>query len=132
MDADFAFNWDKNDSNNPDTARSRHGYIIKFMGYPIVWKLQLKQEFALSSTESEYTGLSYARHEAIPIMEFIKELNERNFTKTYQPPKVYRQVYEDNSGTLEIVTAHNYRPPTKHINVKLYHFQSYYDWRKDI
>ena len=55
VDADFAGNWDKADSANPDTARSRHGYIVKFMGCPIVWKSQLQQEIALSRTESEYT-----------------------------------------------------------------------------
>ena len=41
VDTDFAGNWNKLDSNNPDTARSRHGCIIKFMGCPIVRKSQL-------------------------------------------------------------------------------------------
>ena len=57
-----------------DTACSRHGYIIKYMGCPIIWKSQLQTEIALSSTESEYTGLSYALREAIPIMSLLQEM----------------------------------------------------------
>ena len=61
VDANFAGNWDKNEAgNDPDTAHSRHGYIILYAGCPIIWKSQLQMEIALSSTESEYTGLSYA------------------------------------------------------------------------
>ena len=125
VDADFAGNWDKHDTANSDTARSRHGYIIKYMNCPIVWKSQLQQEIALSSTESEYTGLSYALREAIPIMELLKEMTEYGFINKYNHPKVYCRVYEDNSGALEMATVHKYRPRTKHINVKLHHFRSY-------
>ena len=61
VDADFAGNWNRDEAPyDRDTARSCHGYIIKYMGCPIVWKSQLQMEIALSSTESEYTGLSYA------------------------------------------------------------------------
>ena len=28
--------------NDRDTARSRHGYMITYAGYPIVWKSQLQ------------------------------------------------------------------------------------------
>src|SRR5210317_790954 len=68
VDADFAGNWDPKETEDRDTARSRHGYFITFAGCPLVWKSQLQTEVALSSTESEYTGLSYALRDAIPIM----------------------------------------------------------------
>ena len=38
VDSDFAGNFDKIDLDNPDTARSRHGYILTYAGLPIVWK----------------------------------------------------------------------------------------------
>ena len=62
VDASFARNWDKKDTQTGDcdTARSRHGYIILYYGCPLIWKSQLQTEIALSFTESEYTGLSYA------------------------------------------------------------------------
>ena len=36
-----------------------------YAGCPIVWKSQLQIEIALSSTESDYMGLSYVLWEAI-------------------------------------------------------------------
>jgi len=77
VDADFAGNFDRLDSQNVDTARSRHGYIITYAGMPVTWKSQLQTEIALSMTEAEYTGLSYALREAIPIMDLIKEMKQK-------------------------------------------------------
>ena len=81
VDASFAGNWDKQDAQtgDRDTARSRHGYIILYYGCPLIWKSQLQTEIALSSTESEYTGLSYVLREAIPLMTLLKELKEQGF-----------------------------------------------------
>ena len=126
VDADFAGNWDKNEAgSDPDTARSRHGYIIMYAGCPIVWKSQLQTEIALSSTESEYTGLSYALREAIPIMDLLDEMSERGFKVSGTKAKMHCKVFEDNSGALEIAKNPKYRPRTKHLNVKLHHFRSY-------
>ena len=131
VDADFSGNWDAQDTMNPDTARSRHGYVICYGGCPIIWKSQLQTEIALSSTESEYTGLSYALREAIPIMDLLKELKAAGFPIRSSNASVRCKVFEDNSGALEMAKTHKYRPRTKHINVKLHHFRQYVD-RKEI
>ena len=125
VDADFSGNWNKEDALNQETARSRHGYIIKFMNCPIVWKSQLQHEIALSSTESEYTGLSYALREAIPIMQLLQEMSRLGFIPQYTPPDIKCKVFEDNSGALQMAKIHKYRPRTKHLNVKLHHFRKY-------
>ncbi|MFN7263289.1 MAG: reverse transcriptase domain-containing protein, partial [Cyanobacteriota bacterium] len=128
VDADFAGNWHKDIAGtDADTARSRHGYIIMYAGCPIVWKSQLQTEIALSSTESEYIGLSYALREAIPIMELLKEMRQHGFQVKDHRPKVHCRVFEDNSGALEMARVHKVRPRTKHINVKLHHFRGYVD-----
>ena len=128
VDADFAGNWDIDIAgNDPDTARSRHGYVIMYAGCPIIWKSQLQTEIALSSTESEYIGLSYALREAIPIMELMKEMQQHGFPIKDHRPKVHCKVFEDNSGALEMAKVHKVRPRTKHINVKLHHFRGYVD-----
>ncbi len=60
VDADFAGNWCKVDAGmqDRDTARSRHGYIIKYSGCPILWKSQLQQEIyalvALRASSQDY------------------------------------------------------------------------------
>jgi hypothetical protein len=81
VDADFVGNWDPLDTENRDSARSQHGYVIKYNGCPIVWKSQMATEIAMSSTESEYTGASYALREAIPIMDMLEEM--KRFTVDY-------------------------------------------------
>ena len=84
VDASFAGNWDKKDAQtgDRDTARSRHGYIILYYGCPLIWKSQLQTEIALSSTESEYTGLSYALREAILLLSLLDELKEQASPRT--------------------------------------------------
>jgi hypothetical protein len=79
----------------------------------------MQTEIALSSTESEYTGLSYALRDAIPIMELLKELKKKEFPVRSTIPNVHCKVFEDNSGALEMATVHKPRPRTKHLNVKL-------------
>ena len=87
VDADFAGNFDKDDTTSRDTARSRHGYIIMYKNCPICWKSQLQTEICLSSTESEYTGLSYALREVIPIMQLIKEMKAHDVPVELVTPK---------------------------------------------
>ena len=126
VDADFSGNWDsKNAAQDRDTARSRHGYIISYKGCPIIWKSQMQTEIALSSTESEYMGLSYALREAIPIMDLLKEMQKHKFPIGKTKASIHCKVFEDNSGALEMAKTHKYRPRTKHLNVKYHHFRDY-------
>jgi hypothetical protein len=126
VDADFSGNWDPEAPHKDcDTARSRHGYIIMYEGCPMIWKSQLQTEIALSSTESEYIGISYALREVIPIMELLREMKRENFPIFKTKPKLHCKIFEDNSGALEMAKTHKYRPRTKHLNVKLHHFRDY-------
>jgi len=125
VDADFAGNWDPKETEDRDTARSRHGYFITFAGCPLVWKSQLQTEVALSSTESEYTGLSYALRDAIPIMRLFEEMIAMGIPIDSAEAKVHCKVFEDNTGALEIAKVHKFRPRTKHLNNRLHHFRSY-------
>ena len=122
VDADFSGNWDPEYAHDRDTARSRHGYFISYAGCPIQWKSQLQTEIALSSTESEYTGLSYALRDVIPIMGLIKEIAQLNKNIPSHVAQVHCRVFEDNSGALEIARTPKFRPRTKHLNNKLHHF----------
>lgn len=132
VDADFSGNWDpKSPEKDRDTARSRHGYIIMYEGAPILWKSQLQTEIALSSTESEYIGISYALREVIPLMELLREMKKLKFPILSEVPKIHCKLFEDNSGALEMAKTHKYRPRTKHLNVKLHHFRDYVE-RKEI
>jgi Reverse transcriptase (RNA-dependent DNA polymerase) len=127
-DADFAGNWDPSLAGEDiDTARSRHGYVLYFAGVPILWKSQLQTEIALSSTEAEVIGLSAALRTSIPIVNMIREMAELGFPilDRQRESSIHCQVFEDNSGALQIATVPKMRPRTKHINNKYFHFVEY-------
>jgi hypothetical protein len=110
VDASFCGDWDpKEAATDLDTERSRHGYVINYAGCPFFWKSQLQTRVALLSTESKYTGLSYALRDAITVMELLKEMKKRS----------------DNRRALQMARVHKHRPRTKHLNVKLHHFRDY-------
>jgi hypothetical protein len=92
VDADFSGNWDADIACfNKDTARSRHGHFVMFAGCPIVWASQSQQEIALSSTESELTGLSHAPRSAIPVVRLMTELKQNGFVfRTSVPRSIAR------------------------------------------
>ena len=126
VDADFAGNWDPAETDDVDTARSRHGFSVKYANCVIHWKSQLQREISLSSTESEYTGLSYAIRDVIPIINLLEEIASR-----HQLPKIdsklFVKVFEDNAGAIEMANNHKYRPRTKHLNNRIHHFRKYID-----
>ena len=107
------------------TARSRHGHVIYCAGCPILSKSQLQTEIALSTTESEYAGASYALRDAIPIMEILKELKRYGFNVITTKADVRCAVFEDNSGALEMLKIDKYRPRTKHLCCRMHHFRIY-------
>jgi len=98
-----------------------------YASYPLHWASQLQTEIALSTMESEFIGLSMALRMTIPIMETIKKLHRLGFRFGSTKPTVHCQVFEDNSGAIEIATMPKIRPRTKHINVKYHHFRDYVD-----
>ena len=126
VDSDFSGNWDQEGApDDPDTARSRTGYVIEYAGCPIVWVSKLQTLIALSSTEAEYISLSTSLRETIPIMELLREIRDQGFDIKSSKPTVHCKVFEDNSGALAIATVHKVRPRTKHLNVQLHHFRQY-------
>ena len=95
------------------------------MGCNTLWKSQLQTEITLSSTESEYIGLSYALTEVILLMRPLEEMKGLGFPISKTTSDIHCKVFEDNNGALEMARAHKFRPRTKHINVKLHHFRSF-------
>ena len=59
-------------------------------------KSQLQTEIAISTTEAEYTRLSYVLREVIPLMELLKEMKEKIFDVRDHKVKVHCRVFEDN------------------------------------
>jgi len=126
VDSSFAGDWfPEGAMDDVDTARSRYGYIVMYQGCPITWASKMQTEVALSSTESEYIGLSHTLRNVIPLIELMKELQglHEGFMKKH--PRVHCKLFEDNSGAIELAKVPKIRPRTKHINIKYHHFRQY-------
>ena len=80
-DADFSGNWNKEDTENTETPRSRHGFVIYYKGCPIDCKSSLQTNIDLPRTEIDYTGLAYALRETIHIMRLLKYISSMGFTE---------------------------------------------------
>jgi hypothetical protein len=90
VDCNFAGNWNKEDAmNDPSTAKSRTGYVISYAGCPIIWASKLQTEVVLSTTETEYVGLSEGLRIAIVMMNLLKEMQEQGVDVPKTNPVVY-------------------------------------------
>ena len=130
-DADFAGNFNKIDNSNRDLARSRTGFAIFYAGCPITWQSKLQTEIALSTTEAEIISLSHALRTVIPLMAVTKEMKELGFPVISTTPQVKCKAFEDNSGAVELATIYKYRPRTRYLCTKLFHFKDFVE-RKEI
>jgi hypothetical protein len=111
VDATFLQDWDPKFAwEDPDTARSRHIFAIKYTGCTTVSKSQLQSKICLSATEAEYIGISYALRDTIPIIETLREMQEYGFKVHPTITKVHCRVFKDNSGALEMAKIHKSRP----------------------
>ena len=68
VDAAFACGWGAELGTNPDSVKSRPGYIIEVMGCSIIWCSKLQSTITTSTMESKYTALSMSLRAAIPMM----------------------------------------------------------------
>ena len=126
VDADFSGNWHpENADTDESTAKSRSGYLITYAGCPVHWKSKLQTQIALSSCESEYIALSQSMRDAIPIMDFLQELQDRGFIENTNGTTIKCKAFEDNSGAVELANVPKIRPRTKHINLVYHHFRSF-------
>ena len=124
VDADFTGNWDQNIAlEDSDTARSRYGFVVKYAGFPLYWASKMAGQIALSTTESEYIGLSMATRYVKGTVYLMEELKKRGF-QVHVQPKMLCTIFEDNQAALEMARRPKIRPRTRHLNVMLHHFHA--------
>jgi hypothetical protein len=100
VDADYCGNWDPFHSEDPNSSKSRMGYVIMYHGCPILWALRLQSVFALSTTEAEYVALSTELHDVIPLIDLLREIQDRGYN-VESTPSICCKSFEDNSGAFE-------------------------------
>jgi hypothetical protein len=91
---------------------SVHGFVIRLQGCPISWTSKKQKFVALSTTESEYVGLSESLRENIWIRHFLLELMVNVGTPI---------IKGDNAASLMVASTKSMDTKIKSIDIK-YHF----------
>ncbi len=124
VDADFAGGWTSGDQTCPESVLSRTGFVIMLAGCPIYWCSKLQTEIALSTTEAEYTALSHAMREVLPLMNLMQEIHDI-FSFQHNKPNIFCRVWEDNHSCIKVAKSPKFTHRTKHILLKYHHFRQY-------
>ncbi|CAD7078080.1 unnamed protein product [Hermetia illucens] len=105
VDADWA-------GDNVD-RKSTTGYVIRLFGNIIYWKSKKQKSVTKASTFAEYVALS----EAVSEIKFVRELLKIFEIECTKPINIY----EDNSGAINIAKYGNFTKNSKHVEVH-YHY----------
>ena len=76
MDADSAGGCSQEVGDDADNVMSRTRMVIIYANCPVYWRSSLQTEIAFSTAEDEYTALSSALGEVLPLMIMMEEINE--------------------------------------------------------
>ena len=125
VDADFAGGYGRDDSMDPDSVKSRYGYVIRFGGVPLVWKSQLISEICLSTTHSEYVALVQAVRTLIPLRTTVMGALKFFKLPINEKPKLHCKLFEDNQSVYMLAVNQKISPTTKYFNVKYHWFWSF-------
>jgi len=97
-------------ANNHD-GKSTSGYCFKVGSSLVSWSARKQNIVALSTTESETIGLTYAAQEAIWFQVLLAELG-------YPQPAV--EIFEDNQACIKLAKNPQQHSRTKHIQVRYF------------
>ena len=134
VDADFAGLWGSEDPQDPISVKSRTGFVIQFMGCPLLWVSKLQTQVSLSTMEAEYIALSHSMRELIGTREILKEIHQHVLKSTVVEPSFktkvnfssipQSKVFEDNEACLKFASMPKMSSRTKHIAIPYHFFRS--------
>jgi hypothetical protein len=113
MDMNFLGYTDADWNGDNDTSRSTSGYVFISNDGAISWSSRRQSMVALSSTESEYIGLSNAGQHLAWLRSFFEEIGH--------PQESPTELRCDNRAAIILTKDPQFRARTKHIQRK-YHY----------
>ena len=127
VDASFADGWGTELGTNPDSVKSRTGYIIEVANCPVLWISKMQSTIATSTMEAEYTALSMALRAAIPYLDLLNNVTTGLMFTKDRPVSFIATVHEDNRGALILSTLEpgRHTPRSKFYALKLHWFRSW-------
>ena len=127
VDAAFACGWGSEEGTNPDSVKSRTGYIIEIANCPVMWVSKLQTSIATSTMESEYTALTMALRAFIPLQAIVQSALKGLRYAKQEVVTFKATVHEDNQGALILANLepgrHTVR--SKFYALKLHWFRSW-------
>ena len=81
-DTDFVELWGHEIPQDPICARSRNGFVVTFVNYPMLWVSNIQTDIALYTLHLEYVALSHSVRELLPMKIPIKELIDNSWAGT--------------------------------------------------
>eukprot|EP00980_Cylindrotheca_fusiformis_P026634 scaffold16702_cov71-Cylindrotheca_fusiformis.AAC.1 len=117
--------WGVESDEDPSSAKSRTGYVIRIDDVPVAWASMSQGDTAMSTTEAEYIALSQAMRELIWIRRLVVEITEGLGVEYDKVSKVKSKVFEDNQGTIALAKKPNMTSRTRHIHTKYHHFKEH-------
>ena len=127
VDADFCGLFGREDPRDPNSVRSRTGYIAMLCGWPIIWKSALQTHLSQSTLEAEYSALSSALRVFLPLKKLILEMIERTKCKSLEGVRLHATVFEDNQSTYFLATNQRITSRTKYLLAKWHWFWDEYN-----
>ena len=132
VDADFCGLFGQEDCRNPDSVRSRTGYVAILGGWPIIWKSQLQTHLSQSTLEAEYTALSASLRTFLPLQWLIEEMIKETKCSSLSQTKLHSTVFEDNQSTYLLATNQRITNRTKYLLGKWHWFWDLYKRQEEI
>jgi hypothetical protein len=121
-DADFAGLYKVDPMEDPSSAKSRMGYVIKLSGCPLVWRSQLIDSICLATTEAEYYSLSHCLRTLIPIRRLLEELADNLELPLEVKATITSTAFEDNSAALSLAVNQRLTSRTRYYHTSSHHF----------
>jgi hypothetical protein len=98
-----------------EDRKSTSGYLFKFAGGTICYKLCKQKLITTLTTKAEYVALTYAAKEATWLVQLLEQIR-------YLGNDVYLvKLYGDNKPSIQLISAEGYHERTKHVDI-YYHY----------
>ena len=122
MDAAFACGWGTELGTNPDSVKSRTGYIVEIANCPVIWVSKLQSTVVTSTMESEYTAMSMALLSVIPLLAIIELVSDGPNYDKYKLLTFKATVHKDNQEALILANLKigRFTPCSKFYALKLH------------
>jgi len=127
VDADFCGLFGREDPRDPNSVRSRTGYIVILSGWPIVWKSQLQSHLSQSTLEAEYSALSSALRVFLPLKNLAREMIDQIKSPKLEDVRLHSTVFEDNQSTYYLAKNQRITSRTKYLLAKWHWFWDQYN-----